>query len=54
MIRLRYGLDGDREPQTYIAIGAQLGISPDRIHTIEDRALRQLALHRELEGLRAA
>ena len=54
VIRLRYGLDGDREPQTYIAIGAQLGISPDRIHTIEDRALRQLALHRELEGLRAA
>jgi RNA polymerase primary sigma factor len=54
VIRLRYGLDGDREPQTYTAIGAQLGLSPDRIHTIEDRALRQLGLHRELEGLRAA
>jgi hypothetical protein len=29
-------------------------LSADRVHTIEDRALRQLALHRELEGLLAA
>jgi RNA polymerase primary sigma factor len=54
VIRLRYGLDGDREPQAYTAIGAQLGLSADRVHGIEERALRQLALHRELEGLRAA
>jgi RNA polymerase primary sigma factor len=53
-IRLRYGLDDDGEPQTYTSIGAQLGLSADRIHTIEDRALRQLALHRELEGMLAA
>ena len=54
VIRLRYGLDGDREPQTYIAIGVQLGIKADQVRRIEDSALRQLALHRELEGLRAA
>jgi len=54
VIRLRYGLDGDREPQTYTAIGRQLGVSPDRVSAIEDRALQQLALNRELEGLQAA
>ncbi len=54
VIRLRFGLDGDREPQTYAAIARQLEIGPDRVRGIEDRALRQLALNRELEGLRAA
>jgi RNA polymerase primary sigma factor len=54
VIRLRYGLDGDREPQTYAAIGSQLGLKADHVRRIEERALRQLALHRELEGLRAA
>ena len=54
VIRLRYGLDGDREPQTYTAIGKQLGITPDRVSAIEHMALQQLALHRELEGLQAA
>jgi RNA polymerase primary sigma factor len=54
VIRLRFGLDGDREPQTYAAIGRQLGIRPGRVRTCEEKGLRQLALHRELEGLLAA
>ena len=54
VIRLRYGLDGDQEPQTYAAIGQQLGLCPERVREIEQRALRELATHRELEGLRAA
>jgi RNA polymerase primary sigma factor len=54
VIRLRYGLDGDREPQTYTAIAKQLGITPHRVSAIEHTALQQLALHRELEGLQAA
>ena len=54
VIRMRYGIDGDIEPETYAAIGRQLGISPDRVRGIEERALQQLAMHRELEGLRAA
>jgi RNA polymerase primary sigma factor len=54
VIRLRYGFDGDREPQTYNAIGLKLGIRADHVRRIEDTALRQLALHRELEGMLAA
>jgi RNA polymerase primary sigma factor len=54
VIRLRFGLDGDPEPQTYAAIGRQLGIGPGRVRASEEKGLRQLALHRELEGLRAA
>jgi len=54
VIRLRYGFDGDREPQTYHAIGVKLGIRADHVRRIEDTALRQLALHRELEGMLAA
>jgi RNA polymerase primary sigma factor len=54
VVRMRYGIDDEHEPQTYTAIARQLGISPDRVRRIEDTALKELALHRELEGLRAA
>ena len=51
---LRYGLDGDPEPETYAAIAARLGLSPRRVRQIEERALKDLALRRELEALRDA
>jgi RNA polymerase primary sigma factor len=51
VIRLRYGIDGDAEPQTYAAIGGRLGLSPVRVSAIERRALEQLALRRELQAL---
>jgi RNA polymerase primary sigma factor len=51
VIRLRYGLDGDNQPQTFAAIGRRLGVTPERVRTLEERALRELALHRELEAL---
>lgn len=54
VIRLRFGLVGDREPNTYAAIGRKLGIESHRVRAIEERALRLLALDRELEELRAA
>jgi len=54
VIRLRFGLNGDPEPQTYGVIAARLGLDAHRIRSIEKRALQQLALHRELRGLRAA
>jgi RNA polymerase primary sigma factor len=54
VIRLRFGLVGDREPKTYAAIGRKLGIEQHRVRAIEERALRLLALDRELEELRAA
>ncbi len=54
VIRLRYGLDGDDEPQTLTAIGRQLGLPARTVRTIEERALRELALHREMDALRRA
>ena len=51
VIRLRYGIDGDAEPQTYATIARRLGLSPVRVSAIERRALEQLALRRELQAL---
>ena len=51
VIRLRYGIDGDAEPQTYAAIGQRLGLSPVRVSAIEKQALEQLALRRESQAL---
>jgi RNA polymerase primary sigma factor len=54
VIQLRYGLDGDAEPQTLARIGNELGLSPDRISQIERRALGRLALKREMQSLAEA
>jgi RNA polymerase primary sigma factor len=51
VIRLRYGIDGDAEPQTYAQIGKRLGLTPVRVSAIERRALAELALRRELQAL---
>jgi RNA polymerase primary sigma factor len=51
VIRLRYGIDGDAEPQTYAQIGRRLGLTPVRVSAIEKRALAELALRRELQAL---
>ena len=51
VIRLRYGIDGGAEPQTYATIGRRLGLSPVRVSAIEKQALEQLALRRELQAL---
>ncbi|HYF25716.1 MAG TPA: sigma-70 family RNA polymerase sigma factor, partial [Baekduia sp.] len=50
VLKLRYGLNGDPEPQTYAAIGRRLHIDPTGVRQIEERALRELALRRELEA----
>ena len=54
VVQLRYGLDGDQEPWTYTAIGQKLGLTPKRVRDIEEKGLKELALRRELEALRAA
>ncbi len=54
IIRLRYGLDGDPEPQSYAAIGRKLRLDPGRVRQLEERALTRLARVRELEALHAA
>jgi len=54
IIQLRYGLDGDPEPQSYAAIGRRLRLDPGRVRQLEERALTRLARVRELEALHAA
>jgi RNA polymerase primary sigma factor len=51
VIRLRYGLDGDEQPQTFAAIARAMQTTPERVRAIEERALHELALHRELQAL---
>jgi RNA polymerase primary sigma factor len=54
VIKLRYGLNGDRTPQPLTVVGQQLGVSPERVRQIEERALQHLALRREMQGLEEA
>jgi RNA polymerase primary sigma factor len=51
VIRLRYGLDGDGEQQSYAAIGRELQIDAERARRLEQRALKQLSERRDLEAL---
>src|SRR5438874_7077344 len=52
VLKLRYGLNGDRDPASLEAIGRQLGITRERVRQIEARALEQLAVNREVEALK--
>ena len=54
VIRMRYGLDGDPEPQSYAAIARTLGLRPREVRRLEERALADLATLREVRALRAA
>jgi len=54
VIRRRFGLDRDAEPQTYAAIARELQLDTYRVRRLEERALKQLAARRELVALRAA
>ena len=51
VIRLRFGLDGDPEPCTQVAIGRRLGLSLREVRAVEERALSALARLRELDAL---
>ena len=51
VIRLRFGLMGD-DPQPLRETGRRLGLSAERVRQIESRALKRLAMRRELEALR--
>jgi RNA polymerase primary sigma factor len=51
VIRLRFGFEDD-EPQPLRETGRRLGLSAERVRQIESRALKRLALRRELEALR--
>ncbi len=53
VIRLRYGINGD-DPQPLRETGRRLGLSAERVRQLESKALKLLAMRRELEALREA
>jgi RNA polymerase primary sigma factor len=54
VVKLRYGLDGDSEPLSLESISRRMGISRERVRTLELDALERLSMARELEALEAA
>jgi len=49
VVQLRFGLDG-RAPRTLEQVGAEIGVTRERVRQLETRALRQLrAVAPELE-----
>src|ERR671932_632238 len=51
VITLRFGLTGE-DPKPLRETGRRLGLSAERVRQIESRALKRLAMRRELEALR--
>ena len=51
VVKLRFGLNGDRDPQSLEEIGRQMGLTRERVRQIETQALRRLAERREVAAL---
>ena len=51
VIRMRYGLDAERDPKSLEEIGRRMGITRERVRQIETQALSRLAEQREIAAL---
>src|SRR3954449_2761370 len=54
VIKLRFGLDGERDPVSIREAARRLGVRPAEVQRIERRALEELSLRREIASLREA
>jgi RNA polymerase primary sigma factor len=51
VVKLRFGMNGDPDPQSLEQIGRKLGLTRERVRQIETSALKRLAERRELAAL---
>jgi RNA polymerase primary sigma factor len=54
VIQMRFGLNGDRDPVSIRETARRLDMRPAEIRRVEQHALEELALRRELAALREA